>query len=54
MLTSGQTFSDNGTITQPIFGEIAGNAGNRAKFINNLLNFMQNYGFDGVDMDWVC
>jgi chitinase len=49
----GWTFNDNGTITQPVFGDIAGSSGNRAKFIDNLLDFMQNYGFDGVDFDWV-
>ena len=49
----GWSFTDNGTNTQSVFGDIAGNAGNRAKFITNLLDFMQNYGFDGVDFDWV-
>ena len=50
----GWSFNDNDTSTQPVFGDIAGDAGNRAKFITNLLDFMQNYGFDGVDFDWVC
>lgn len=27
-------------------------AGNRQKFIKGLINFMENYGFDGVDLDW--
>jgi chitinase len=31
---------------------MAGTAANRATFINSLLSFMQNYGFDGVDLDW--
>lgn len=25
---------------------------NRQKFADNLVLFMQNYGFDGVDLDW--
>ncbi|KAJ8120265.1 hypothetical protein ONZ43_g2982 [Nemania bipapillata] len=48
----GWTFNDNHTTTQPVFGDIAGSSSNRAKFIDNLLDFMQNYGFDGVDFDW--
>ncbi|KAI0905820.1 glycosyl hydrolases family 18-domain-containing protein [Ustulina deusta] len=48
----GWTFNDNDTITQPVFGDIAGSSANRAKFIDNLLDFMQNYGFDGIDFDW--
>lgn len=44
----GWTFNDNGTSTQSVFGEIAGSSTNRAKFINNLLDFMDNYGFDGT------
>ena len=48
----GWTFSDNGTATQPVFPEIAGDAGKRQKFANNLVSFMTRYGFDGVDIDW--
>ncbi|KAI0436524.1 carbohydrate-binding module family 18 [Xylaria telfairii] len=48
----GWTFSDNGTATQPLFGEIVSNTGNRKKFISNLLSFMRQYAFDGVDFDW--
>ncbi len=48
----GWTFSDNGTATQPLFGEICSSAANRAKFIGNLLDFMRQYAFDGVDFDW--
>lgn len=48
----GWTFNDNGTATQPIFGEIARSASNRGVFISNLLEFMRQYAFDGVDFDW--
>ncbi|KAI0865410.1 hypothetical protein F4860DRAFT_307737 [Xylaria cubensis] len=48
----GWTFSDNGTDTQPVFGDIVANEGNRLKFITNLLAFMNQHGFDGVDFDW--
>lgn len=48
----GWTFSDNGTDTQPLWGEIAASSANRAKFINNLSTFMSDYGLDGVDLDW--
>ena len=48
----GWTFSDNGTATQPVFGNIARSADNRQIFADNLLKFMTGYGFDGVDIDW--
>ncbi|KAK3369407.1 hypothetical protein B0T24DRAFT_580387 [Lasiosphaeria ovina] len=48
----GWTFSDNNTATQPVFGEISADAGKRQEFANNLLQFMQQHGFDGVDLDW--
>ncbi|KAF2130126.1 glycoside hydrolase family 18 protein, partial [Dothidotthia symphoricarpi CBS 119687] len=48
----GWTFSDNGTTTQSVFGNIARNASNRQKFADNLLKFMNGYGYDGVDLDW--
>ncbi|KAJ5400883.1 hypothetical protein N7465_011372 [Penicillium sp. CMV-2018d] len=64
----GWTFSDNKTKTQPVFGDIASceyfqatylsstNFGKapqkRQTFASNLVEFMQNYGFDGVDIDW--
>ncbi|KAE8353840.1 hypothetical protein BDV28DRAFT_132353 [Aspergillus coremiiformis] len=48
----GWAFSDNGTQTQPIFGEIAADASKRQTFANNLVHFMQQYAFDGVDLDW--
>ena len=48
----GWTFSDNGTATQPLFGEICASAANRGTFITNLLDFMRQFAFDGVDFDW--
>ncbi|KAK7915206.1 glycoside hydrolase superfamily [Apiospora marii] len=48
----GWTFSDNNTATQPVFGDIAADAGKRQKFANNLVHFMQQHGFNGVDLDW--
>ncbi|KAI1211222.1 family 18 glycosyl hydrolase [Annulohypoxylon truncatum] len=48
----GWTFSDNGTDTQPVWGDIASTSANRQKFIMNLVNFMTQFGFDGVDLDW--
>ncbi|EMD68086.1 glycoside hydrolase family 18 protein [Bipolaris sorokiniana ND90Pr] len=37
---------------QQAFSIISNTAANRRKFINNLIKFMQTYGFDGMDMDW--
>ncbi|CAG8001645.1 unnamed protein product [Penicillium salamii] len=48
----GWTFSDNDTDTQSVFGDIAASASNRKKFANNVVHFMRQYGFDGVDLDW--
>ncbi|KAL7621055.1 hypothetical protein AAE478_008367 [Parahypoxylon ruwenzoriense] len=48
----GWTFSDNGTATQPVFGNIARSAANRQTFANNLLQFLDSFGYDGVDIDW--
>ena len=43
----GWTFNDNGTSTQPVYSNIVSSSDNRSKFINNLITFLQNYGFDG-------
>jgi chitinase len=43
----GWTFSDNNTATQPVFGEIAASAQNRQKFADNVVLFLNRYGFDG-------
>ncbi|KAK2742839.1 hypothetical protein FQN57_005130 [Myotisia sp. PD_48] len=48
----GWTFSDNGTVTQPIFGNIARSEANRRKFAKNAVKFLNHYGFDGLDIDW--
>lgn len=47
----GWTFNDPGTF-QNVFGDLASSASNRRIFINNLLGFLSEYGFDGVDFDW--
>ncbi|THV55841.1 hypothetical protein BGAL_0003g00830 [Botrytis galanthina] len=48
----GWSFSDDLTTTQPVFSNIASSAANRKKFASNLVNFLKEYGFDGVDFDW--
>jgi chitinase len=48
----GWTFSDNGTETQAVFGDIAKSATNRATFAKKVMAFLDEYGFDGVDLDW--
>lgn len=34
------------------FSHVAANAGLRQRFAQNALAFIQNYGFDGFDLDW--
>jgi chitinase len=48
----GWTFSDNGTDTQPVFGDLSSTPEKRKKFITQLTRFMLQWGFDGVDVDW--
>ncbi|KAL2817250.1 hypothetical protein BDW59DRAFT_166064 [Aspergillus cavernicola] len=48
----GWTFNDNGTIWQPVFSDLASTEEKRGRFIDQVLNFMNRYGFDGVDIDW--
>ncbi len=48
----GWDFSDNGTDTQPVWGDLSSSAEKRNKFINNLVTFMTTWGLDGVDLDW--
>ncbi|MCJ1245495.1 hypothetical protein MMC30_002699 [Trapelia coarctata] len=52
MLIDYRTFSDNGTATQPLYGDIAADPSKRQGFANNALRFMIQYGFDGLDIDW--
>ncbi|KAL6230148.1 glycoside hydrolase superfamily [Aspergillus navahoensis] len=39
----GWTFSDNGTATQPLYGEIAADASKRKKFTKNIVHFLKQY-----------
>lgn len=50
----GWSFNDatNTPNTQTAFSDMVSSAGNRQAFIVSLRNFMQTYGFDGVDIDW--
>lgn len=48
----GWTFNDPGP-TQKVFSDMVSTSANRAKAIQNLLSFMRQYAFDGVDFDWV-
>lgn len=43
----GWAFSDNNTATQPVFGDIAAKVENRQKFADNVVRFLDHYGFDG-------
>ncbi|KAM0798075.1 glycoside hydrolase superfamily [Usnea florida] len=47
----GWSFTSPGP-TQEAFSTMCSTAGNRQTFINGLLKFMNQYGFDGVDLDW--
>ena len=48
----GWDFSDNGTETQAVWGDLASSPAKRQSFIDRLENFMVEWGFDGVDLDW--
>ncbi|KAJ6018170.1 class V chitinase [Penicillium sp. IBT 35674x] len=50
----GWSFNDAGNSpdTQTAFSTMASSSANRRKFIAALHNFMESYGFDGVDIDW--
>ncbi|KAI8244852.1 glycosyl hydrolase family 18 [Colletotrichum sp. SAR 10_96] len=47
----GWTFSDPGP-WQKVFPVMASTKENRAVFIRNLIGFLSEYGYDGVDFDW--
>ncbi|KAJ5124812.1 uncharacterized protein N7515_008637 [Penicillium bovifimosum] len=47
----GWTFNDPGT-WQSVFPTMVSSETNRKTFINNLLEFLSEYGYDGVDFDW--
>jgi chitinase len=48
----GWTFSDNDTDTQAVWGDLVSTQANRGTFASNLMVFMKQWGFDGVDLDW--
>ena len=50
----GWSFTDDDTDTQAVYTTMVGSHSNRATFITNLLAFLSQYGFDGVDFDWEC
>ncbi|KAJ5629564.1 hypothetical protein N7528_003221 [Penicillium herquei] len=47
----GWSFSDPGP-WQNVFPDMVSSETNRATFIRNLLGFLSEYGYDGVDFDW--
>lgn len=47
----GWTFNDPGP-TQKVFSNIAASSSAQAAFSASLIAFMDQYGFDGVDIDW--
>lgn len=47
----GWSFTDPGP-TRTAFSDMTSSSASRQNFINGLRDFMQSYGFDGVDLDW--
>ncbi|RHZ56167.1 glycoside hydrolase family 18 protein [Aspergillus thermomutatus] len=47
----GWTFNDPG-VFQPVLSSIAASREHTYTFAGNLMEFMDKYGFDGVDLDW--
>ncbi|CAK7203033.1 hypothetical protein SEUCBS139899_005762 [Sporothrix eucalyptigena] len=47
----GWSFTDPG-VTQTAFSRMASSASYRDAFIRSIVQFMDTYGFDGVDLDW--
>lgn len=52
MALGGWSFNNNDTIWQPVFSDIVLSKEKQSKFINKVEDFMMEYGFDGVDIDW--
>ncbi|KAI3338994.1 carbohydrate-binding module family 18 [Ustulina deusta] len=48
----GWSYSDDGTATQAVWGDLSSTAEKRNMFIDQLAKFMRTWGFDGVDLDW--
>ncbi|KAF1955249.1 glycoside hydrolase [Byssothecium circinans] len=48
----GHDFSDANKPTHRTWSELCSNAENRAAFISSVKDFMKEYGFQGVDLDW--
>lgn len=51
LIPSRWSFTDPGP-TRTAFSTMSSTSGNRKKFITGLIQFMDTYGFDGVDLDW--
>lgn len=34
------------------FSQVVGNSGTRSRFVENAVNFLKQYNFDGLDIDW--
>ncbi|KAI1172269.1 carbohydrate-binding module family 18 [Nemania sp. FL0916] len=47
----GWAFNDPGP-TQKVFSEMVSTKENRNKFIDNLMSFLRQHAFDGLDIDW--
>lgn len=45
-------WSYNGVELDPTFESLGGNAGARTNLVNNLINLVNQYNLDGIDVDW--
>lgn len=48
----GWSMNDADQATKTTFSDLAASASAQETFFNDLVNFMDKYGFDGVDIDW--
>lgn len=48
----GWHFQDDGTATQPLFGQISRDQAKRELFAGNALRFIDQFGFTGIDIEW--